>query len=94
MKLKANGRAWLNIAHASEQQAGEDLLIAQRTVFDPWCNLLKQATARGGLNEPYDGFDLRSQPDDVWSGGSLGSGNRRQRVEDPEVAEGDGSSTA
>ncbi len=63
VELEADMGPRLDVAHAGQQECGQHFLIGQ-PVLDPPGDLLEELLARGVLQQPDDGLDLRLEPHD------------------------------
>ena len=86
MELVANIGPRLDVAHARQQQRGEDLAIAQ-TLLDPAGDQLDEPVPRGFLQQPDQGLDLGLEPDHLRVQGGLLGRDRPEPGQEAQVAQ-------
>ena len=77
VKLEADLRPRLHVAHAGQQQRGQHVAIAQARV-NPGGHFLQQLLARRVFQQPHDRLDLGLEPHDVRRALGLGGRDRPQ----------------
>ena len=86
VELEADRRPGLDVSHARQEQAGEELAVAQARL-DLRRHLLEQALARRILQQPDGRFDAGFEPDQLRVQRRLRRRHRRQAREETEITD-------
>jgi hypothetical protein len=86
VELEADARPRLDVAHAREQEGGQQFAVTEAGLHAV-CHFLQQPVARRVLEQAHGGLDVFAESHELRVEGGVRRGHRRQAREEREVAE-------